>query len=72
MVGECVRAGNVSVAGVDATGHDAVFEARHALSGVMRSWGVSQANTCRSGSTGKGSCSAGGKDISVGEHRNAF
>ena len=28
------------VAGVDTVGRDAVFEAWHALSGVMRSWGI--------------------------------
>ena len=36
----CDRVGNVSVAGVDTVGRDAVFEAWHALSGVVRSWGI--------------------------------
>ena len=63
LANACDRAGSVSVASVDTIGHDAVFEAWHALSGVMRSWGTSHAKTCRSGSTGKGSCSPGGTHI---------
>ena len=36
----CDRVGNVSVVGVDTVGRHAVFEAWHALYGVMRSWGI--------------------------------
>ena len=35
LANACDRAGNVSVDGVDTIGHDAVFEAWHALSGVL-------------------------------------
>ena len=38
LANACNRAGNVAAVVVDTVGHDAVFEAWHALSGVMRSW----------------------------------
>ena len=40
LADECSRGGPVLVAGVDTAGRDAVFEAWHALSGAMRSWGT--------------------------------
>ena len=40
LADECSRGGPVLVAGVDTAGREAVFEAWHALSGAMRSWGI--------------------------------
>ena len=40
LADEYSRGGPVFVAGVDTAGREAVFEAWHALSGAMRSWGM--------------------------------